>query len=78
MELAILIVLAQHGSLAADQIAAHLGDSIDDVNLTLRRLRDGGLVDVLAVGELEAHVTTAAAYWRLTEAGRSELAARSR
>ena len=73
VEIAILLALAQHASLAAEQIAAHLRDPVDDVQLALRRLRDRGLVDVLAVGELQAHSTNAAAYWRLTEDGRREL-----
>jgi DNA-binding PadR family transcriptional regulator len=37
-------------------------------------LHKRGLVDVLSVGELEGHTTRAAAYWRLTDAGREELA----
>ncbi len=74
MELAILILLGQHGSLAAEQIAAHLDDPLEDVNATLRSLRDRGLVDVLSVGELEGHRTRAASYWRLTNEGHAELA----
>jgi predicted ArsR family transcriptional regulator len=75
MGLAILLLLQQHaGSLAAEQIAAHLGDPLDKVNAALRQLRDRGAVDVLAVGEIEGHATPAASYWRLTEQGRDELA----
>ena len=44
--------------------------------MALRRLRDRGLVDVVAVGELQGHSTNAASYWRLTDAGRDELARR--
>lgn len=73
MESAILLVLEQHDSLAAEQIAAHLGDSLASVNAGLRDLRDRGLIDVLSVGELEGHRTRAASYWRLTDAGREEL-----
>lgn len=46
---------------------------VDDVQQALRRMRADGLVDVLAVGELVGHSTTAAAYWRITDAGRAEL-----
>ena len=74
MELAILLLLQRHDSLAADQIAAQLGDPLDAVNAILRRLRDRGSVDALAVGEIEGHTSTAASYWRLTDQGRDELA----
>ena len=73
MELAILLLLEQHESIAADQIAAQLGDPLVSVNAGLRNLRDRGLIDVLSVGELEGHSTRAASYWRLTEKGREEL-----
>ena len=76
MDLAILLLLQQHNSLAASQVAEHLGDPLDAVNATLRRLRDRGAVDVLAVGQLEGHTTEAASYWRLTDQGRDELASR--
>jgi predicted ArsR family transcriptional regulator len=76
MEGSILELLGQHGSLAADQVAAHLGKQLDAVNERLRDMRDRGLVDVLAVGELEGNLTTAASYWRLTDKGRNELARR--
>jgi hypothetical protein len=42
VNLAILQLLAQHESLAAEQIAAHLGDPLDAVNTTLRQMRDRG------------------------------------
>lgn len=73
METSILLLLEQHGSLAAEQIASHLGDPLATVNAGLRTLRDRGLIDVLSVGELEGHSTRAASYWRLTDAGREEL-----
>jgi predicted ArsR family transcriptional regulator len=72
----ILELLEQHGSLAYEQIAAHIHEAPDSVRNALARLRDRGLVDVLSVGELEGHSTRAAAYWRLSDAGRSELARR--
>ena len=76
MELAILILLSQHGTLAFEQIVAQLDDTPSDVRRTLTDLREAGLVDALAVGELVGHSTEAASYWRLTEAGRQELARR--
>jgi predicted ArsR family transcriptional regulator len=70
----ILALLAEHGSLAYEQVAAHLGEPPDAVRTMLTKLRSRGLVDAFAVGEMQAHGTTAAAYWRLTDAGRAELA----
>jgi predicted ArsR family transcriptional regulator len=61
LELAILILLARHGSLAYEQIAAHLREPPEAVRSELASLCDRGLVVVLAVGELEAHSTQAAA-----------------
>jgi len=74
MEGSILALLEQHGSLADEQIAAHLHEPPDAVRNALTDLHKRGLVDVLSVGELEGHTTRAAAYWRLTDAGREELA----
>ena len=76
MELAILILLAQHGTLAFDQIVAHLDEPPSDVRHTLSDLREAGFVDVFGVGELQGHSTNAASYWRLTAAGRDELSRR--
>jgi predicted ArsR family transcriptional regulator len=76
VETAILELRERHGSLAYEQIAAQLGEPSDAVRNALSDLRDAGFVDVLAVGELEGHVTRAASYWRLTDAGREELARR--
>jgi predicted ArsR family transcriptional regulator len=70
----ILELLEQHGSLAYEQIAAQLHRPPDLVRNVLAHLRDAGFVDVLSVGELEGNVTRAASYWRLTDAGRGELA----
>ena len=55
-------------------VAAHLGKPPDAVRTTLTELRARGLVYVFGVGEIEAHVASAAAYWRLTDDGRTELA----
>jgi predicted ArsR family transcriptional regulator len=74
MEESILELLEQHGSLAYEQIAAHLNQAPDAVRNALTAMRERGLVDVLSVGELEAHGARAAAYWRLTDDGRAELA----
>jgi predicted ArsR family transcriptional regulator len=76
MEGSILELLAEHASLGYEQIAAQLGARPDGVRSALADLRDGGLVDVLSVGDLDARTTKAASYWRLTDAGRSELAPR--
>jgi predicted ArsR family transcriptional regulator len=78
MEGSILELLERHGSLGYEQIAAHLNEPPDEVRNALASLRDRGLVDVLSVGELEGNMTRAASYWRLTEAGRAELARRRR
>ncbi len=74
MEGSILELLEQHGSLGYEQIAAHLGEPPDAVRNALADLRESGLIDVLSVGKLEGNLTTAASYWRLTDAGRRELA----
>jgi predicted ArsR family transcriptional regulator len=74
MEGSILELLEQHGSLAYEQVAAHLHERPDAVRNALTDLRDRGLVDVLSVGELVGNRTNAAAYWRLSDAGRDELA----
>ena len=74
MEGSILELLEQHGSLAYEQIAAHLHERPDTVRNALTDLRDRGLVDVLSVGELVGNRTNAAAYWRLSDTGRDELA----
>jgi len=73
VEGSILELLEQQGSLAYEQIAAHLGESPDAIRSALSDLRESGFVEVLAVGELEGHITRAASYWSITDAGRSEL-----
>jgi predicted ArsR family transcriptional regulator len=78
MQGSVLELLEQHGSLAYEQIAAHLHRPPDEVRNTLVAMRDRGLIDVLSVGELEGNVTRAASYWRLTDAGRADLARRRR
>jgi predicted ArsR family transcriptional regulator len=72
----ILELLEQHGSLAYEQIAAHLGRPAHVVRTELDDLRKQGLVDAVAVGKLEGELTNAASYWRLTATGRNELARR--
>jgi DNA-binding transcriptional ArsR family regulator len=74
MEGSILALLEQHGSLAYEQIAAHLHEPPDAVRNALTSLRERGFVDLLSVGELEGHSKAVAAYWRLTNDGRAELA----
>ena len=36
-------------------------------------LRDDGLVDMAAITQFTGHTGTAAAYWRITDAGRARL-----
>ena len=76
VEGAILELLEQHGSLGYEQIAALLGEPADVVRSALTDLRESGLVEALSLGELQAHTTTAASYWRLTEKGRREVEGR--
>src|SRR5205823_3553667 len=76
VEGAILELLEQHGSLGYEQIAALLGEPADVVRSALTDLRESGLVKALSVGELQAHTTRAASYWRLTERGLREVEGR--
>jgi predicted ArsR family transcriptional regulator len=71
METSILKLLAQHGSLGYEQIAALLNERPGEVRQALEKLRDRGLIAVVAVGEIEGHTTRAASYWRLTDEGRA-------
>jgi predicted ArsR family transcriptional regulator len=75
MERSILALLEQHDSLAYEQIAVQVDKPPNIVRSLLSELRASGFVDLLSFGEFEAH-TTNASYWRLTDAGRSELARR--
>lgn len=74
LEGSILALLERHDSLGYEQIAAHLGERPDAVRAALTGMRERKLVDVFALGELQGHAATAAAYWRLTDDGRAELA----
>ena len=71
MEQSILELLEEHGSLTYEQIAGYLTEPPDVVRNALTGLRRRGLVDVLGISEVEGHGTRAAAYWRLTDAGRA-------
>ena len=62
-------LLAEHRSLAYEQIAALIDEPPEAVRRELERLRDAGLVDVLAVGHLKGNVTNPTSYWRLTADG---------
>ena len=70
MEGSILELLEQHGALAYEQIAAHLRRPTDWVRTELVNLRACGWIDVLEIAGLR----DGPGYWRLTEAGREELA----
>jgi predicted ArsR family transcriptional regulator len=72
LELSILELLDERRSLAYEQIAAVLGARPDAVRGALRYLREQGLVDVVA--EVEVAGPNGGARWRLTDAGREELA----
>jgi DNA-binding transcriptional ArsR family regulator len=74
VEGSILALLEHHGSLGYEQIAAHLRRPPDAVRNALTDMREHGLIEVLSVGELQSQLTTAASYWRLSDAGRAELA----
>jgi predicted ArsR family transcriptional regulator len=74
VEGSILALLEHHGSLGYEQIAAHLREPPDAVRNALADLRERGLIEVLSVGELQGQLTTAASYWRLSDAGRAEFA----
>lgn len=69
-------LLEQHGSLAYEQVAAHLHEPPDAVRNALASLRDRGLVDVLGMSQRGDDPGTAVPYWRLTDGGREELARR--
>ena len=69
----VLATLDEHGSLAADSVAAFLGADTDAVLPELCSLRDQGLVEAVAVTKFEGSVGVAVAYWRLSEAGRAAL-----
>jgi hypothetical protein len=69
MEGSILALLEQHESLGFEQIAAHLSEPPEAIRDALTDLRDNGFVSVLSLGELEAHATSSASYWRLTDEG---------
>jgi predicted ArsR family transcriptional regulator len=74
VEGSILALLAQHESLAYEQIAAELEEQPERVWAALHNLRERGLVEAIPVGRLEGQLTTAVSYWRLTSEGRSRTA----
>jgi DNA-binding IclR family transcriptional regulator len=74
MELAILILLGQHETLAFDQIVVQAGAPPSEVRSALTGLHEAGLVDFLSTWELKGHSMHSASSWRLTDAGRAELA----
>jgi Mn-dependent DtxR family transcriptional regulator len=60
MEESILKLLGRHGSLGYEEIASLLNARPGEVRQALERLRERGLVGVVALGELEGHSTRAA------------------
>jgi DeoR/GlpR family transcriptional regulator of sugar metabolism len=77
MEGSILELLEQHGSLAYEQIAAHLNVPPDQVRNDLNNMRERGWIHVLEVGHLPGE-RDSPAYWYLTGLGHEELARRRR
>jgi predicted ArsR family transcriptional regulator len=73
LDVRILELLERHGSLSYEQIAVHLHERPDLVRNALADLRDRDLIAVVSVGELVGSLTNSASYWRLTDAGRTEL-----
>jgi predicted ArsR family transcriptional regulator len=75
MEGSILRLLSMHEALGFDQIVAQLGEPPDAVRSALVDMREGGLVAVLSIGEIEGHMKAGAgaSYWRLTDRGREQL-----
>ena len=69
----VLATLQEHGSLAAEQIAALLRADVDGVRSVLSTLRDDGFIDAVALTKFEGQTGVALNYWRLTDAGRHEL-----
>jgi predicted ArsR family transcriptional regulator len=73
MEVRILELLDE-GTLAPEQIAAHLGLDEAAVRVELDAMRRSGLVDVSTVTVVgNESRTSAAAYWRITHTGRVRL-----
>jgi len=75
MEGSVLELLELHGSLAYEQVAAHLGLPPDQVRNQLTSLQERGLVEVLRVGRGQPN---GPAYWSLTGEGYEALATRRR
>lgn len=76
MEGSILELLEQHGSLADEQIAAHLNLPPDQVRSALTDLRVCGWIEALKIGHHPE--PNRPAYWHLTGGGHEELARRRR
>ena len=72
MEERVLGLLAE-GALATEQVAANLRVAEATVRVTLDVLRDDGLVDMAAITQFTGVTGSAAAYWRITDAGRARL-----
>jgi predicted ArsR family transcriptional regulator len=65
--------LLAEGALATEQIAVNLRVAEATVRVTLDVLRDSGLVDMSAITQFTGVTGTAAAHWRITDAGRARL-----
>jgi predicted transcriptional regulator len=73
MELAILVLLERHQSLADEQITALLHKRPYGVRTALRVLREQGLVEPAANGQVDWASTNGVTRWQLTDVGRAEL-----
>jgi predicted ArsR family transcriptional regulator len=70
----ILALLEEHGSCRLEEAAAQLEEPPAAVRDALSRLRGLGMVEVVSVGEVEAHRPAATSHWGVTDLGRAELA----
>lgn len=72
MEKEILALLAQ-GSLAPQQIAAHLRADEEEVRTELAALQTLGLIDLATVTPYSPDMNTDAVYWRINAMGEARL-----
>ena len=72
MEERVLGLLAE-GALSTEQIALDLRVAEATVRTTLDALRGNGMVDMSAITQFTGLTGTAAAHWRITDAGRARL-----
>ena len=76
LDWSVLVLLEAHGSLAHEQVAAHLDERPDAARSVLQSLRTQGFIEALVLGKPAESMMTPVAYWRLTERGREQLGRR--